>query len=278
MNIYYVYSYADPTTNEIFYIGKGKNNRKFDHLKEAKTTKNSHKLNKIRSILSNNLMPVINVIQDCLSNEEAIALEKELIKKYGRRDIGTGILTNGTDGGDGVIGGSQFFKDSVSKRKAGKVTAKNLITGEFIECTKEVFDIDANLVGVRHGIENIHAPKGLVTAKTETGEIISVSKEEFDSNKNLVGINSGKSGLASHLNSKTCKCEKCGEMHTPSSYKQFHGEKCGKYKFSEERLKAMSIAQKSLPKMHCKCCSRDISQTNWIRHLNSKKHLDMAVE
>ena len=38
---YYVYTYSDPESNEIFYVGKGKRNRIFDHLTDLKNTKKS---------------------------------------------------------------------------------------------------------------------------------------------------------------------------------------------------------------------------------------------
>lgn len=44
----------------------------------------------------------IVILKENISREEAIALEIELIAKYGRKDLGTGILYNQTDGGDGA--------------------------------------------------------------------------------------------------------------------------------------------------------------------------------
>jgi hypothetical protein len=43
----------------------------------------------------------IIIYQNNLTNEDACSLEKSYIKLYGRKDIGTGILRNQTDGGDG---------------------------------------------------------------------------------------------------------------------------------------------------------------------------------
>ena len=34
--MWYVYLLSDPNTNEIFYVGKGKGNRVFDHFKNLK--------------------------------------------------------------------------------------------------------------------------------------------------------------------------------------------------------------------------------------------------
>lgn len=35
MSEFYVYALIDPKVDEIFYIGKGKNNRHLDHIKEV---------------------------------------------------------------------------------------------------------------------------------------------------------------------------------------------------------------------------------------------------
>ena len=107
MKNYYVYVYLDPrkpgiweTTEatfyfEPFYVGEGKNTRKFDHLKEEKV---SHKTNLIREILRDNLSPYILTIKENLSKDESTDLETNLIKQLGTRAIIDGVsrgsLTN----------------------------------------------------------------------------------------------------------------------------------------------------------------------------------------
>ena len=48
--IWYVYELIDPRNGQVFYVGKGKDNRINEHEAEAKTDHPSHKCNKIRSI------------------------------------------------------------------------------------------------------------------------------------------------------------------------------------------------------------------------------------
>ena len=95
--MYYIYHYIDPRDNLPFYVGKGKDNRCFDHLNETEEkTLNRHKFYRIQFLIQNNMHPIIKkVIDNIADEEEAYRLETVEILKYGR--IGfeeNGILTN----------------------------------------------------------------------------------------------------------------------------------------------------------------------------------------
>ena len=62
----------------------------------------------------------IQFIKTGLTDHEAITLEIELIAKHGRKDLGTGILRNMTDGGEGMLNPSPSVRKKLSDAKVGK--------------------------------------------------------------------------------------------------------------------------------------------------------------
>ena len=95
MNTYYVYAYLRRKDNTPYYIGKGKRRRCYDrnHKVPVPTNKN-----------------LIKFYHTTLTNEDASKLEISYIKLFGRKDQGTGILRNRTDGGDGGNGNANKGK------------------------------------------------------------------------------------------------------------------------------------------------------------------------
>lgn len=104
MNDYYVYGCFEPNKDEPFYIGKGRGNRIQEHLTECYRNKKTHFYRKLKSMLDKGIQPKFVFFHINLSNQEAIELEIALINSYGRLDLGTGCLTNHTNGGDGSNG------------------------------------------------------------------------------------------------------------------------------------------------------------------------------
>ena len=119
MNIFYTYGYLDPDTCGPKYYGKGYDatpwggeDRKFHHLTLAqlpnldaqKYRYNPHLINWIRVLLREGKTPRIIIVQDDLSEKEALELEHSMITKTGRWDQKKGPLYNLTDGGEGASG------------------------------------------------------------------------------------------------------------------------------------------------------------------------------
>lgn len=103
---YYVYEYLREDGTP-YYIGKGRKNRAF--------TQQGHTVP---------LPPKdrIKFVAEQLTDNRARELEIELIAKYGRKDLGTGILRNMTDGGEGSSGrvATKEMKQKLSEINLGK--------------------------------------------------------------------------------------------------------------------------------------------------------------
>lgn len=193
---YYVYIYYRDDTP--IYVGLGRAARDISHLKRVKKQQplvNPHLENTLKKMLLDGIEPRIIRHVDGLSKEDAARMEQHLIATFGRRDLGTGTLTNMTGGGDGYTDWSPAAKDVASKRRKGTTVFKNVVTGELV--TARVDDrrvLEGQLVGVNAGKKiATGSMKGLVQARTSDGTCIRVHRDDprWKSGE-LVGINKGK--------------------------------------------------------------------------------------
>ena len=105
--MYYTYAYLREDKTP-YYIGKGKGNRAY---KRCKTDIKPPK-DKTRIIF----------LKQNLTEEKAFKHEIYMIAVFGRKDLGTGILYNKTDGGEGVSGAilSEEHKRKISQAQSGR--------------------------------------------------------------------------------------------------------------------------------------------------------------
>lgn len=71
METTFIYSLSDPLTGEIRYIGKANNPKKriLDHVKEGKTSNKSHKISWVKSLISKDLMPIVEIVDEVPKSE-----------------------------------------------------------------------------------------------------------------------------------------------------------------------------------------------------------------
>ena len=141
----FIYVYLDPRevgkykygeyefSYQPFYVGvsntKSIHDRKNRHLHYAKMdkdlTNNNYKKNIIKSILSDDLEPIIIKYKENLSRLEVFSLEVEMIKTIGNRYDKSGPLVNISKGGDG----GDNFTNNPRKEEIREIHRKNA-TGE----------------------------------------------------------------------------------------------------------------------------------------------------
>ena len=110
---YYTYAYLREDKTP-YYIGKGKGNRAYRRRdKGIKPPKDKSK---------------ILILKQNLTEEESFRHEVYMIAVFGRKDLGTGILHNRTNGGDGVSGAvvSDETRRKMSEALKGKPRSKEI--------------------------------------------------------------------------------------------------------------------------------------------------------
>jgi len=165
LDIFTIYSIS--TNGVVFYIGRTCDfkRRKSEHLYDTSKT---YKANKIRKIKTLGLPLEFNILHENLSFDDSVKLEIKEIKEH--KDKGV-VLTNLTDGGEGLFGVKRVFTD---EWKANLKTAR-----------KALFDDGYEVVNKGKSLEELIGEQKAKEQKERVGNKISegIKSGKIDHNK-----------------------------------------------------------------------------------------------
>lgn len=216
-----VYQHIRLDNSEIFYVGIGSQKRR---------AYSNYKRSRFWHSIVNKVGYKVELLYEDIAWEKACEIEQELIRQYGRRDLGLGKLINMTDGGDGRYKSivSEETKKKMSKSHMGKVARPSgfIVSEE----TKEKIKAHIRIYG--------SANKGKVTSN-ETKQKISESL-------------TGRPGTWIGKKHSEESLERMRDSHGRGKDNKNYGRKN-----SEETIKKMKESAKNRNKVICPYCKKE---------------------
>jgi hypothetical protein len=161
--MFYVYAYLRTKDLTPYYIGKGKDDRAWQ---------------KSHSVIVPKDLNRIVMLETNLTELGAFSIERRMIRWYGRVDLGTGILHNRTDGGDGSTG-------IIPWNRGKKIGSYLTMSGR-----KKISDANKG-IPKNHGDKVSSSLKGVPKSEEHKRKLSEAGKGNIPWNKGKIGVQIG---------------------------------------------------------------------------------------